>query len=352
MKKDIPILKDMENYYYEIFQLSPNPMFLSTAKNQRFLEVNRAFEKVFETTRNEIIGKSVLELDCWVKVEDYRNFTSKLTKEKNVYNYETVFKNRSGQIRVGLLTAAMIELDHTYYVVGILNDITQRKDLEKELVRLEQSNILLEMAASISHEVRNPMTTIRGFLQLLSNSDKKCCDYKENFQLMVDELDRANHLITEFLTIAQKEDREVKLTNLNDIIKTLLPLLIADALRRNKFIKTKFNKIPDLFLAEQEIRQLLVNLVKNGLDATADNGFVTIQTSMAKDKVILSIIDQGEEIAPEVLEKIGTPFFTTKQEGAGLGLAISKRIIERHNAALNINSNSLGTSFEVVFKNY
>ena len=192
------------------------------------------------------------------------------------------------------------------------NAVQQSEEkFQKEIAHLERLNLVGEMAAGIGHEVRNPMTTIRGFLQILIRK-KECMKYWEYYKLMIEELDRANAIITEFLSLAKEGLVCRNFKNINLIIKSLVPLIEADAIIANKYIKLELSEIPDSLLDDKEIRQLILNLIRNGLDAMSPGGYLTIRTYMEDDEIILAIKDQGTGIVPEVLEKIGTPFFTTK----------------------------------------
>ena len=108
--------------------------------------------------------------------------------------------------------------------------------------------------------------------------------------------------------------------------------------------------VPDLNMDEKQIRQLVLNLVRNGIEAMSRHGELTIKTSRKKDRVVLSMKDQGNGIPPEVLEKLGTPFFTTKETGTGLGLPVCYRIAESHNARIEIETGKRGTTFIVSFQ--
>lgn len=220
--------------------------------------------------------------------------------------------------------------------------------LEKEIVRLDRIDIVGKLAAGISHEVRNPMTTVRGFLQLLGGKEE-LLKYKENFKLMIEELDRANSIITEFLSLVKNKEIELKLVNLNTIIKNLLPLIEADAIKSDKYIKAELGIIADLLMDEREIRQIILNLVRNGLDAMLPSGYITIKTFTDNEDIVLAVQDQGKGISPDVYEKIGTPFFTTKENGTGLGLSICYNIAKKYNAKIDIETCSTGTTFFVRF---
>jgi signal transduction histidine kinase len=213
--------------------------------------------------------------------------------------------------------------------------------------RIDRLNLVGEMAASIGHEIRNPMTSVRGFLQMFED---KYTEDKEYLNLMIEELDRANIIIAEFLSLARNKIVEVKSTNLNTIIIIILPLLQANAMVQEKSITIETEDIPDLLLDGKEIRQLIYNLVRNGLESMPPGGNVTIRTFMEDGNVVLSIQDQGHGIDCEILERLGTPFFTTKEQGTGLGLAVCYGIAARHNAKIDIESSSTGTTFYVRFQ--
>jgi len=240
-------------------------------------------------------------------------------------------------------------------------DITKHKQIEAavqqseekfriEMSRFEGMNLVGEMAAGIGHEVRNPMTTIRGFLQILINK-KDCIKYLEYYELMIEELDRANAIITEFLSLTKERLVHRHTKNINVIIKSLLPLIEANAILANKYIEVELADIPDFLLDDKEIRQLILNLVRNSLDAMSPGGHLTIRTYVEGDDIILAVQDQGTGIDLEVLKKIGTPFFTTKEHGTGLGLAICYSIAARHNAVINVETSDKGTTFSIRFIN-
>ena len=223
--------------------------------------------------------------------------------------------------------------------------------MEAEMARLERLNLIGEMAAGISHEVRNPMTTIKGFLQLLKEK-KECSNYREYFDLMISELDRANSIISEFLFLAKNKAIDLEIKDLNEILKSLLPLIAASGLVTDKYTSMETQEIPELLLDEKEIRQLVLNLARNGLEAVPPGGIISIRTYAEADEVVLSVRDNGKGIEPQVLEKIGTPFFTTKENGIGLGLAVCYSIAARHKARIDIETGPEGTAFLVRFKKH
>ncbi|WP_459930808.1 ATP-binding protein [Desulfosporosinus burensis] len=210
-------------------------------------------------------------------------------------------------------------------------------------------NLIGQMAAGIAHEIRNPMTTVKGFLQLLSG--KKEYEHNANyFSLMVSELDRANSIITDFLSLVKTKPVDLKRQNLNQILESLNPLIQADAMVADISVELELSRIVDLLLDDKEIRQLIFNLVRNGFEAMTPGGKLIIRTYMENNRVVLVVQDQGNGINDRDVSKVGTPFFTTKDNGTGLGLATCYSIVARHKAIISFNSAPTGTTFYIKFE--
>lgn len=228
------------------------------------------------------------------------------------------------------------------------NEELYAKRPEGEMDRLERLSLLGEMAAGIAHEIRNPMTVVKGYLQLLQ-AKKEYAPDRQHLKVMIDELDRATAIITEFLSLARNASVELKRDNLNSILEALFPLIMADAMKAGKEIGLKLGNIPQLDLDQRQIRQLVLNLTRNGLESMPPNGILTISTYLEGGRVVLAVQDQGAGIDPAILDKLGTPFVTTKEQGTGLGLAVCYRIAERHNAKIDVQTGAAGTTFMIVF---
>lgn len=314
------------------------------------IDWNRGAENIYGYSEEEIVGSTVRNLFPPDKQFELDGILLDISRGKSVSHYETTRQRKDGSIIDVYLTVSPIK-NHSQKIIGastIVRDVTAQKKLEKELSRMEQMNLVGEMAASIGHEVRNPMTTVRGFLQLLSENGDPA-KYRDYIPLMISELDRANHIITEFLAVSRTKVTEFAVHNLNDIINSILPLVEVDAIRSDKFVRAEQEEISDLILDEKEIRQMILNLARNGLEAMDKGGMLKIKTFMINDEVILSIKDQGSGIEPEIMDKLGTPFLTTKKTGTGLGLAVCYGIAARHNAKISIESSPFGSTFFVTF---
>ncbi len=259
----------------------------------------------------------------------------------NTHFRKTIQKNELELSYIDLLAVQAADIIEAYQAI-------QAK--EAELLRLDRLNTVGEMAAAIGHEVRNPLTTVRGYLQLFQRKDESV-SYREHFNTMIEELDRANAIISDFLSLAKNKATDMRRGNVNDVVGALVPLLQAEALRTGHDLKTDMGEIPDFLMDEKEIRQLILNLTNNAFQAMEPGGKVTVATRATEDEVVLSVRDTGKGISREVLNKLGTPFLTTKENGTGLGLAVCYRIAERHGAKIDVKTSSQGTTFSVYFKN-
>ncbi len=315
--------------------------FAALDRNWNYIYANNHHFFPNNQTAKDVIGKSVWEVfPTAVDTMLYQEF------------------HRAMDERIPIQFESPSTHDDSYFELNIypfedgiccyFKDITQRKKYEQEMKRLSGLNLIGQMAAGISHEIRNPMTTVRGFLQLLSKKDE-CLPFHEYFSLMIDEIDRANSIITEFLSMGNTRSTDMQEQDLNSIIHDINPLLLADASNQNKEVKLETTEIPHLQLNRNEIRQLILNLYRNGLEAMEQGKTLTIKTYKEEDYIVLAIEDQGKGIEPEVLEKLGTPFFTTKDNGTGLGLGISYAIAARHHATIDIQTGKEGTTFFVKF---
>lgn len=236
----------------------------------------------------------------------------------------------------------------TIILALLIINLRKRKRAEQELMRLDRLNIVGEMAASIGHEVRNPLTTVRGYLQIFQRKEK-FVEHREQLSTMIEELDRANIIITEFLSLAKNKKIDLQPGNLNATIQALLPLLQAEALHFGNEIREEIGYIPTFNFDDKEIRQLILNLARNAFEAMDAGGILTIRTYLENEKIVLAVKDTGSGIPKEILNKLGTPFVTTKASGTGLGLPVCYRIADRHGAKIDIITGSEGTTFILKF---
>ncbi len=338
-----------EERFFKVFNAAPSMMCLIRCQDWQIVEANESFLEVSGWSREEVIGSRSEDLDFWAIAVERSRFREMIDKKEGFRNSEMVFITKHHTARTLLVSAEQIDLAAGHCALVAMTDITERKQWEREMLRLDRLNLLAEMAAGISHEVRNPLTTIRGFLQMLKTKPD-CQSYNGYYDLMIEELDRANSIITEFLSIGRNNLVEQKIQSLNTLIKAIAPLIQADAIGQDKSLVLELGDIPNLSLNEREMRQVVLNLSRNAVEAMKPGGVVRIKTYCEPQEVVLAVEDEGEGIPPEVLERIGTPFFTTKEQGTGLGLPVCYSIAARHKARITVNTCLDGTTFYVRFQ--
>ncbi|MEK8132172.1 ATP-binding protein [Paenibacillus filicis] len=233
--------------------------------------------------------------------------------------------------------------------VSIITDITELARLRKEVGHMEGLSLVGRMAASITHEIRNPMAVIRGFVQLMRERPGAASEVY--LAVIQEELDRANGIIDDFLSLAQNRVVERKDTDLHLLLNKLQPLFMAEANMRGHTLHYRLaDSLTLLSLNEKEMKQLLLNLVRNGMEAMEQSGVLTVETRETPDAVEVLIGDTGPGMSEEVREQLFKPFFTTKQGGTGLGLAVCCSIAERHEGTIRVESEpGAGTIFTVRF---
>jgi len=344
-------LQRSDEQIFTIFNSTPNVAIQGFDVCGNITFWNNASEQLYGFRQDEVIGRAAKNV---LFDDEGADLLGSILKEINLTNSlygptEWKVKHKSGDEKQVYATLFPIRLssDKKEFICMDV-DITEQKRLEEEIKRLDRLNLIGEMAASLAHELRNPMTTVRGYLQMLRN--KKCYyDYVNQLDLMIEELDCANQIISEYLSLAKNKSIEKERFNLNQKISKLLPLLSAEAMRENKIITWIPGNIQTLLMDHNEIRQLVINIVRNALEAVEQGGAIQISTFMENGAIVLMVQDNGKGIPKELLDKLGTPFVTTKTKGTGLGLAVCFSIADRHNARISIQSNNLGTSVFVKF---
>lgn len=352
---DITERKKNEEHLQELALIveSSNDGIISSNLDGTIISFNPGAEIIYGYYKEEIIKNHIsrlFPLDLNNKVTNLLKQVAHGYSEKNLtllqkHKDGTLFdvmlsyfplKNKAGEIRGFSM---------------IVKDITELRRVEKELSRLDRLNLIGQMAAGIAHEIRNPLTVIRGFLQL--SKDTKTLEEKTSFyNLMIEEIDRANSIISEFMALGKNKADKITKMNINNALTTLEPLLLTQAVSSGNTLNLEKGTIPEIIIDEKEFRQLIINLVKNGFEAMSTNGCLTIKTYTEANDVILEVRDEGLGINDDILYKIGTPFFSTKDSGNGLGLAICYSIVQRYNGKIDCKTNKTGTTFFVRFPIY
>jgi len=325
-----------------IFNTSPTIMSIRCLRTDRYLEVNEAWIDAIGYTRDEVIGKTPKEMG--LPTTPGAETMTDVFKARQLPFKERPrqFHTKSRGVREGIMSASLMELNGEECALVVTTDLTEQRALEREMQRLDKLNVIAQMASGVGHEIRNPLTVVRGFLQLLQG---RYPDSAYQFNMMISELDRANGIITEFLALAKTKPDEQKLGSINDVIERIFPMLRAKALEFQREICLHVSNTPEVLLSEPELRQILLNLTINAIEASTHDTQVDICTYHTDKDAIVSVTNKGPGITPEVKKLLGTPFFTTKDHGTGLGLAISYNLAKLHGGSIELDSNEEETTF-------
>ncbi|MHC4097828.1 MAG: two-component system sensor histidine kinase NtrB [Planctomycetota bacterium] len=228
----------------------------------------------------------------------------------------------------------------------------ERLRQNERMFRAEQLATMGQFAAGIAHELRNPLTSIRSTVQFLSGEFTEDSDKKKLAEDVLDEVDRLNGIVENLLNLAKPTESEPKELEVHKEIEHYLHFVEAQARKQNVQIQTHIGKdLPKIFCDPTELRQVLINLVLNGMQAMPDGGAVIIRASLFSDRddsisgkknILIEVEDKGVGIPVNLSEKVFEPFFTTKPSGTGLGLAICNNIIRRHNGEIWIEQGADG----------
>ncbi len=310
------------------------------------LKANASYEKMFEVDKGRMIGSKTSFLS-FTAANSLRVFLSKFKKKKQL-SFELLTSTRSGMhIDVNITVTPVRNSDGSILaLVFLMKDITDKKRTEEALMQSEKLSVIGELAAGVAHEIRNPVTVLKGFVQLLSQEKRD----KEFYTIMDKELERINQITNEFMALAKPQAVHFKKQNLMELIQEVCLFLESEAFMHQVVIEVDhLDTYIYLNCEPNQMKQVLINTIKNGMEAMPDGGKITIQTETVDGFVHLMIKDEGTGIPEEVINKVGQPFFTTKEQGTGLGLMVSMKIIENHGGQLTIQSEeNMGSTVEII----
>ena len=235
-----------------------------------------------------------------------------------------------------------LELEKSYG--KLKNQSEMLSEVEAQLRHSERLSVMGELAASLAHEVRNPLGSIKGAAEILQDDYSKKNENYRFLQILIKEVDRLNQVIENFLSLARQQPPEITAVNLQEAIDSVVHIVSPKARKENVAIECHLPSEPIYIKADgNKLRQVLLNLLLNAMAASSGGGHVSIDSAMRNhgthpSRMELNIVDSGAGIPKENLQKIFKPFYTTKKTGTGLGLPITKRIAEEYNWELNLES--------------
>lgn len=331
----------------EFLEKCPLPIF-AIDNQAKIIMANQAFSLYHpDFNQGEIIGASYKIVTDSANIDYEKSPIVRALQGEEVLNEHSFLMNRHWINNAFPFRNA--ESNTIEGAMAIYYDITEYENNREKAYKFNRLNLIKQIAAGVAHEIRNPMTVIRGYLQLMMKELGE--DYRNHFSIMLDELDRANSIITNFIALARNNPTQKIEQNLNEIILNSYPLIEEKAAEQGTRVELRLaENLPAAYLNQQEIKQLLLNLTWNALEAMEKEGCLTITTRALNGKIQLAVSDTGAGIPSDKLGEIFNPFYTTKDSNAGLGLAVCLSIVELYDGTLDVESQvGVGTTFIVTF---
>jgi PAS domain S-box-containing protein len=265
-------------------------------------------------------------------------------------NYETLALPKDGtQVPIWLSARLLREDGREVGIVGYFRDLRERKRLEEELLRQERLATLGKMVAHISHEIKNPLTIIGGFAQLLAHQEDLPGNGRQKLELISQEVQRLEKFLADLSTYTHTTPTQKVSGDILALIREVISFMEASLQEQGvTFELSAPEVIAALAFDPGQIRQVLINLFKNSLEAMPHGGVLKVSAAVQEEHLVLTIADTGLGIAPEPLRSLFTPFFSTKEGGTGLGLTICRGLIDQHHGEIAISSEvNRGTTFTI-----
>ncbi|MDI6854311.1 MAG: GAF domain-containing protein [Deltaproteobacteria bacterium] len=330
---------------------------IANDRNGNIIIFNENAAKILGYSSEEVIGKlNVREIYPEGLAHDIKKkiYDPAYGEIGILENYETVVRHKDGSlIPVWLSARLLYDNGREIGVIGHFRDLRERKRMEEELLRHDRLVMLGKMAAHIGHEIKNPLMIVGGFArQIRDNFEAEPQKNLEKLDIIIGEVKRLETFLSEVGSYAKFSEPKKIPGNLNDLVVETSRLLEPSLKENNIAVKLELDQaLPEASFDPDHIRQVLLNIIKNAIEAMDKGGELTVTTGRSAEGVFATITDTGGGIPPEVMDKLFQPFFSSKPKGSGLGLAISKKIMEAHGGKITIDSKpGTGTKVSLLFK--
>jgi len=361
----------LKAFYDAIILTSPDIAVIIRLNDGKIIEVNKSFERNTGYLAKEICGKSSSEFCMWYNEEDRETFLKRLIEEKEINNFETVFRLKNGELRNGLISAKVIEFENEIYNYSVIKDITDYKKHAEELriakEKAEKSDKLKsEFLAQMSHEIRTPVNTILSFSSLLENElgDVIPENMRFGFKMIDNGGRRLIRTIELILNVSElhtgtyrccKKYLDLRGDILNPIINEFGNLVAEKGLELEFKAESDIDTI--IYADQYTVTQLYLNLIDNAIKYTKTGKIKVTLNVNSEEHLYSEVEDSGIGISEEFMKILYVPFtqeesgYTRKYEGTGLGLAMVKKCCEINNIDIKVRSTKgKGTKFTLIYE--
>ncbi|PEW82793.1 PAS domain-containing sensor histidine kinase [Bacillus cereus] len=335
-------LKDSEMKYRALIEQANDAVYVVELNEDQvptqFVEVNPVGCKRFGYSREELLSIPFFNIvsqnsPMIIKV------LAKIKEGQSFFTLQDEYTFPTGKTIITEFSIRIFSLNGKNVFLSISRDITERLKTEELLRKSEKLAVVGQLSTAIAHEIRNPLTAMKGFMYLLKSTENKNNEYY--IDIVLSEIERIDSITNEFMVLAKPQALDIKTNDLNVLMRQIVMILQPQAMMNNIQITTEFTSDTSFILCEgNQLKQVFINILKNAIEASPIGGEVLIQIEYIPDinQVNIRFIDYGCGIEKERLPYLGEPFYSIKENGIGLGLMICYKIIEKHQGKIFIES--------------
>ncbi|NIM19531.1 MAG: PAS domain S-box protein [Candidatus Latescibacteria bacterium] len=318
----------------------------------KILALNPAAEEILGFSREEIQSKYLDDAFSEVMPELMIELLSALNSEENKFRQEIMLNNNQGKkIPLGISISLLRDGGGKRGVIAVFQDLTEVREMQERIRKADRLAAIGELSAAIAHEIRNPLASITGSIEMLHNELKLRGEHRRLMQLISKESERLDRIISDFLEFARMKPPAIRNASIDRCIDDVVALLGNSAIGNKIGIDVRQRvEGARVKVDEEQIRQVFLNICLNACEAMRGEGDLTIEVSLSEDdRLCIKFQDEGPGIGEEECGHLFDPFFTTKEGGTGLGLAIANKIIEAHGGRIIYRNREVGgAEFDVV----
>lgn len=336
-------LEEKVSHYKHLIEELPDAVFVMSGFE--FIYANRMAAQLFECEVDELIGKPVWDRFPSQYHPVIKERYHKLQQGEKVSLKEMKVETcKRNMVDVEMISFPFVFGDsRKFTTISIIRSIEERKEHQQLTIKTEKLSIAGQLAASIAHEVRNPLTSIKGFIKLAKEDSM----VEEYYQIIEEEIDRIDTIASELLVLGKPVSVEVVLCDAGKMLRDVCLLLQSQAIMKNIDIQySKVQKNCPIRCNPGQMKQVFINIIKNAIEAMGEGGVIRAEASLHGGLIVIVIEDSGKGMPESTLKKLGEPFYSTKEDGTGLGLMVCFNIVEQYGGTIHVQSKvGTGTTF-------